>query len=681
MSCAFIEFKKYLFFVFFFSCSMVHAQQDTTQLQEVILSATLIKTNLLKAPTAISLVKARQIQPATPQLSLKEYLGQVPGLFAQNQYNYNQDLRIAIRGFGARAAFGIRGVQIVVDGIPETTPDGQGQLDNVPLGIIENIEVLRGPSGALYGNAAGGVIKINTLDSLEGDKIKFRSIGGAFGLSTQQLSLGFGRKKWTGVFFYNQGQATGYRTNAAFKQRLFNAKISYRPRKRHRIMGQFNLADSPYAQDPGGLKITEAENAPSLARAANVLYKSSETIGHIKAGLSHEYSFTKKKKFESTRISSYLFAAKRDFTGLLPFKNGGVSSFERAYYGFGTQFSIPHDQKGKASFFGMGHAQQEDYRSRYENLEGKIGAPTESQTETYGNTHFFLSHKTTVWGFQLNGSVRFDKIKMGVPAIYSFKEYGAWSKSFSIGRSIKKNEFINFQYGESFETPTLSEATSIATGTLGFSRGLSPIQSRNYELLYRKKRLLGKALIRFELAAFISQSQGEILPYELEAFPGRSFFKNIGKTNRKGIEAMLQYDSKALKISTSYTLAHYTFKNRSFEEVSLKGNLLPGIPKHQLNSVITVALHKKSRLRLQYDHIGQLMANNENTVTVAAYGLMHVNVFTDLANPWGGLRVIAGINNLGNARYFDNIRINAFGGRYYEPAPTRNGYVGLEISL
>ena len=75
-----------------------------------------------------------------------------------------------MRGFGARAAFGIRGIKIVIDGIPETTPDGQGQLDNLPLGMLKSFEVLRGPSASLYGNASGGVIYLNTIDNLPDDQ-------------------------------------------------------------------------------------------------------------------------------------------------------------------------------------------------------------------------------------------------------------------------------------------------------------------------------------------------------------------------------------------------------------------------------------------------------------------------------------------------------------------------------
>ena len=86
----------------------------------------------------------------------------LPGVFVANRYNFAQDQRLSIRGFGARSAFAVRGIKILVDGIPQTLPDGQGQLTNLELGEVDRIEVLRGSSSALFGNASGGVISVWT---------------------------------------------------------------------------------------------------------------------------------------------------------------------------------------------------------------------------------------------------------------------------------------------------------------------------------------------------------------------------------------------------------------------------------------------------------------------------------------------------------------------------------------
>ena len=124
---------------------------------------------------------------------MQDYLTTVPGLYAQNTQNFAQDLRLSIRGFGARSGFGIRGIQLIVDGIPETTPDGQGQLDNLPLGLIQSLTVLRGPASSFYGNASGGVIQINTLEDFEDNFVRLRLQGGSY--SARNLAATVGLKK------------------------------------------------------------------------------------------------------------------------------------------------------------------------------------------------------------------------------------------------------------------------------------------------------------------------------------------------------------------------------------------------------------------------------------------------------------------------------------------------------
>ena len=177
-------------FILFIPNSLIAQTPSSTvtiTLNDVSVEALKIEILQTKAPYSISVLDFRKTQKISQQLSLQEYIESVPGLFTLNANNFAQDLRISIRGFGARSAFGIRGIKIIVDGIPETTPDGQGQLDNLPIGLINKIEVLRGPSASLYGNASGGVIYINTLDSLLGEHHSVRSLFGSYNLKSHQL--------------------------------------------------------------------------------------------------------------------------------------------------------------------------------------------------------------------------------------------------------------------------------------------------------------------------------------------------------------------------------------------------------------------------------------------------------------------------------------------------------------
>ncbi len=96
------------------------------------------------------------LQNAGPQVNLSEPLNRVLGLTILNRQNYAQDPQVSIRGFGARSAFGIRGVRLLVDVIPATTPDGRGRGSSISPISTDRIEVLRGPPTQLYGNASRG---------------------------------------------------------------------------------------------------------------------------------------------------------------------------------------------------------------------------------------------------------------------------------------------------------------------------------------------------------------------------------------------------------------------------------------------------------------------------------------------------------------------------------------------
>jgi len=145
--------------------STSHSQQDTLPLlknDSVVITATRLEVRDLTLPQSSTFVNVSKELTHISHRHLGELLYQVPGVFAQNGQNYAQDLRISLRGFGSRSAFGIRGVKLVVDGVPETTPDGQGQLDNIAIADISSIQVLQGTSGGRYGNAAGGVLYLST---------------------------------------------------------------------------------------------------------------------------------------------------------------------------------------------------------------------------------------------------------------------------------------------------------------------------------------------------------------------------------------------------------------------------------------------------------------------------------------------------------------------------------------
>ena len=344
------------------------------------MDATRIKTPKRIIPFALTHQTFEFDQLNLPQNSLQDYLNTVPGLYAQNTQNFAQDLRLSIRGFGARSGFGIRGIQLIVDGIPETTPDGQGQLDNLPLGIIQSLSVLRGPASSFYGNASGGVIQIKTLEDFKDNFVRLRAQGGSYSSRNLAATVGFKNNKTKAVIFQNFNQSAGYRNHSRYKQQVFNTRVWHDISPNNQIHWQFNYTHSPYAYDAGGINIQTVEENRKQARLQNETYKTYETVDHLKTGLQWE-----KQINDKLSLDTYAFYAHRDFVGRLPFGFGGYVDLKRNYYGLGSAMEFkPKNNHRMQLRFSL--ADQKDHRKRFKNEEGNPGDNTLDQKELFFNT-------------------------------------------------------------------------------------------------------------------------------------------------------------------------------------------------------------------------------------------------------------------------------------------------------
>jgi iron complex outermembrane recepter protein len=161
----------------------VHAQTITTDLKEVVVQSGRLEQKQLDAPASIYTIDADTIRTSGPQVNISDVLNRVPGVVALNRNNYAQDVQISIRGFGSRAAFGLRGIRLITDGIPASMPDGQGQASTVSMTSTDRMEVLTGPLAQLYGNASGGVIQTFTREAGDMPEAQLAMYAGSFGMT------------------------------------------------------------------------------------------------------------------------------------------------------------------------------------------------------------------------------------------------------------------------------------------------------------------------------------------------------------------------------------------------------------------------------------------------------------------------------------------------------------------
>jgi len=638
----------------------------TITLSEVALQAPKTETPRNQLPFSLSVQSVDEFQKIYQQLSLQEYLVAVPGLFTQNANNYAQDLRISLRGFGARAAFGIRGIKIIVDGIPETTPDGQGQLENLPLGLLSSVEVLRGPSASLYGNASGGVLYLNTLDQLENETIQLQSRLGAYGFQSYQLNTSLKGEKTVALLHINRTKTDGFRQNSGFEQTLFNTKIKHRLSPKSTLQLQLNYTDSPRAEDAGGITLEDTEADWSQARQRNVAYDTYESVNQFKSGLRWQQDWG-----DQWNLDTYGFYTFRDFYGKLPFENGGIIDLTRNYFGFGSRLNYIQDKHRWQ--IGIETAQQADQRDRYLNLNGAQGSLSFSQLESFGSFGIYILDEVRWEKVLLRTSLRYDDLRLGADSISEDQTYQVLNPSVGLSYEVASQHRLFADFSSSFETPALSELSANPSGAEGLNLELEPARALNYELGW--KGLWAK--IRMEANVFFIESTNEILPYELEAFPGRSFYRNAGATQRWGVEVFGSYQWEQWELQASMTQAQYRFTENNTSE----GNTLPGIPNSQFFLQVGYTSLQNWQFQLTGEHIGSLYADTDNAVQIEAFQKVRLQGGKTIALGDLELNLFAGINNLFDVRYFDNIRLNAFGGRYYEPAPGRNAFFGLSAAF
>ena len=647
--------------------------QDSIQiidLENVIVKSTRINITQKQAPLSVTLKSFNEDRNFSSQSSFSDFIKNTPGVFTTSSNNFSQDMRISIRGFGARSAFGIRGIKLIVDGIPETTPDGQSQLDNLPLGLISNIEILRGPNANLYGNSSGGVISINTLSNPSDKYYRSSGIFGAYQYQSIQRTRVLNWKNSNLIIHYDKRRSNGYRDQSNYKSTILNLKYINELDQKNKIVWQINYTDSPYAYDSGGLKLNEVENDRRQARNNNIDYDTYEKVKHIKTGISWNY-----KKSENSFFDSYFFYQQRDFYSKLPFNYGGIISIDRDYYGFGTKFTRNKNFENRNNSFlvGVDHLSQSDDRKRFKNNFGIKGDKTLGQMENFDTTGVYLVSQTTFnSGLLLRYGVRYDINSIGIDSNNKVN-LDKINPSLGLSYSINSSDNLFFSFGTSFETPTLNELSNNPDGT-GFNKDLKSNNAINYEFGWRKSL----SNIAFEAVAYITNSDNEILPYEIELFPGKNFYRNVGSTLRQGIELSSSISFKGGMFNLNYTLSKNRFKDFTLDGNDLSENLIPGIPSQMLDLEVLFKLSKKSRLILSNRLIGERYADNLNETLVGSYNIFNVKYSKEIFKQ---SEFSLGVNNLFNEEFYDNIRINAFGKRYYEPAPKRNFYFGINFSF
>jgi iron complex outermembrane receptor protein len=654
-------------------------------LEEVVVTATRIPMDLVDLPFAASSVGRDRIQRSRQQLGLDESLAAVPGLFFQNRYNFAQDLRIAIRGFGARANFGIRGIRIFADDIPLTLPDGQGSVDAVDLGSAERIEVIRGPFSAVYGSASGGVISIYSEEGPDQPVLSSRLNAGAYGFRQVQVKAGGQSGAFNGMANVSSTVLDGYRDHARYESRLVNSKFQYDFNSDSRLTVVVNAVDSPQADDPGGLNSREVAEDRRQAAPRNLLFDAGESLDQQSLGLAFRQRIGNGQEL---MLRNYYVL--RQFNNRLPFDvnsngQGGSVDLSRRFGGLGGSYRWDNriGERTNRLIVGLDYDAQRDLRRRFANNQGAPGDLTTSQDEDVTTVALYVQdvldlteHARLTLGGRLDDVTYEVKDRAGT-AGSGKRSFAEFSPMAGINWSVRESVNLYANVSSSFDPPATTELAN-PDGPSGFNRDLESQTATNFEVGV-KGRLGGR--LRYELALFHIDVQDAIIPYELEG-SGQSFFQNAGSSTHDGLETSVSLElTPGLIATATYTWSDFVFDEfEGIDGARYDGNRIPGIPEHLFNLDLSWSLPGGFYTAFDLLYAGSFYADNANRVETDAYLVANLR----LAYRWeqGGWQFepFIGLNNLSDETYFANIRLNASFGRYYEPAPKRNFYAGAMLA-
>jgi len=673
-------------------------QVPAVQLEPLVVTATRQPLPRLQVPAAISVIDADALHGARPALSLAESLPRIPGVVVRDRQNQAQDLQLSIRGFGARASFGVRGIRLYADGIPATMPDGQGQVSHFLLPAAERIEVLRGPFSVLYGNSSGGVVSVFSQAPPAQAEASVEGLVGSDGLWRASAS-------WRGPLAANTGMrldvqraaADGYREHSAWRRDGAQLQLRGDTTAGAEWTVLANHLDL-VADDPQGLTAAQLTGDRRASSQGALLFDTRKTVSQQQVGArfaqplgeAHELALVaytgRRQTFQVLSIPVFVQAS--------PSSGGGVIDLDRDYAGLDARWRWQATDT-LSLVAGASHERAQELRRGYENFIGSqlgvVGALRRDEDNGVRGNDVYLQldwqpgERWRVNGGLRHSAVRFESrdryVRPGNPDDSGTRSYSRVSPVLGVLYRLSEGASVYANAGRGFETPTFSELAYRIDGASGLN-DLQPALSRHVELGLRWQQ----ARWRGDVALFQASTTDELVVAASQG--GRTVFDNAGLTRRRGLEFSTEIElasAWSLAASATWLDARYRRDVPACATPPCAGGLrieagkrLPGIAARFAWAELRWQASERTDLWLEARATSRFYADDANTAAAPGHALLGLGAEHRFGRD-GRWTAWARVDNLLDRQVIGSVIVNDGNGRYFEPAPGRTFMLGLRL--
>ncbi len=700
---------KFLVLVFLLSgFDIVLAQEDTTEYQteEIIVTGTRIEAKIIDIPYSVQRID-QSSWIASRKIGINDILTTIPGLFLQSRYG-NHDVRVTIRGFGSRSNSGIRGVRILMDGIPESEPDGQTRIEGIDFTSIGRIEIVKGNSSSLYTNAPGGVINFLTDKYFKRSFVLTENEFGSYDMWKNGVKLGLTGDNSRFMISASNENYGGYRNHSNQYMGRINSIYEVDPTANSKF-SLYGYYTNTLIKLPGSLTLTEYNNNDTAANQRSIDRDEKRITWKGRLGATYNIQLQQKKMKHTFEITGY----------------GTIKDFERtaktyrliSRYGVGASFryinklALTFNKSDNEFSVGGDFYYQTGPISEYDNIGGKKGNELKAiSDETITNAGFYAVEQFPIIKDRLSLLItgRYDRVNYDSKNLIDDTQdtsrlFDKFTPKFALNLKLTPTIAFYTSFGLGFDSPAFNEMDNHSltsdSGTHAINPDLKGQKSQNIEAGIKGNlpSLKGKYFTNtfVELTVFHNKIEDVIVPFTIDQ---NVYYRNAATSKRFGVEFglstdIIKYKGNLVSLKGAYTFSDFkydkytakTIEGITITEQNFDGNYEPSNPKNLFSGELMYRHTFEGKYavfaKTQLQYVGEMFVNdrNDDSLKTEAYSLINAQVGVDLT--FGNLKLLAyaGVNNIADKKYVAFININADRSDFFESGPRRNFFGGLTL--